>query len=238
MSDTDRHVSMRRVWLSVAGVLVVLLVMKLGTAVFGMAGAVLGVVATAGVLWVTRAGHASWHDLGITKHSLKVGAAWSGGFFALFAVGFALTALASRAIPMVGEWVAGLQVESVQPSREVYQALVAIPLGTVLIEEVAFRGALPALFGRAGASVRMAVVGSAVLFGLWHIAPSLNAALHSTSPGTPIWVTVLGTVVFTTASGIGLGWLRHRSGSILPPMVVHMTTNSLGVALLWFLAAT
>jgi uncharacterized protein len=229
---------MRRVWLSVAGVLVVLLVMKLGTAVFGLAGAVLGVLATIGVLWVTRAGHATWHDLGITRHSLRVGAAWSGGFFALFATGFALTALASRAIPVVGEWLQSLQVESVQPSREVYQALVAIPLGTVLIEEIAFRSALPALFGRAGASVRMAVIGSAVLFGLWHIAPSLNAAMSSVNASVPVWVTVLGTVVFTTASGIGLGWLRHRSGSILPPMVVHMTTNSLGVALLWFLAAT
>jgi len=34
---------------------------------------------------------------------------------------------------------------------------------------------------------------------------------------------------------VGLGWLRHRSGSLLPPMLVHLATNSLGVVLLWTL---
>lgn len=229
-------VTPRRAWLSVSGVLAVLLVMKLSSSVLGLASAVVGVVATVGVLWVTRAGRTTWHDLGISRHSLKVGAAWSAGFFGLFATGFALTALAATAVPAVGEWVQTLEVDSPQPSREVYQALVAIPLGTVLIEEVAFRSALPALLGRAGAGVRTAVVGSATLFGLWHVAPSLAAVHQGPDPSLPVWVIVLGTVVFTTTAGIGLGWLRHRSGSLLPPMVVHLTTNSLGVALVWFLA--
>jgi membrane protease YdiL (CAAX protease family) len=73
-----------------------------------------------------------------------------------------------------------------------------------------------------------------MLFGLWHVAPSLAAATGQGAPAASVVLAVLGTVVFTTASGIGLGWLRHRSRSLLPPMVVHLATNSLGLGLLWF----
>jgi uncharacterized protein len=222
-------------WLPILGVLLVLVGLKVGTALFGLTGAVVGVIATIGVLAITRAGRASWHDLGLSPQALRKGVVWSAGFFSLFAAGFALTALAAKVLPVVADWLQSLQVSTPEPRTLALQALVTIPLGTVVIEEVAFRGALPALLGRAGAGTRTAIVGSAVLFGLWHIVPSLNAAMSSSESSTPVWLVVLGTVVFTTASGIGLGWLRHRSRSLLPPMFVHLATNSLGVALLWFL---
>ncbi len=226
----------RQRWLPIVGVLAVLAALKVGTAVLGVTGAVLGVVATVAVLAVTRAGRATWHDLGLSLRALRTGLLWAAGFFALFAAGFALFAVAARAVPALTAWVASLQVSAPEPNALALQALVTIPLGTVLIEEVAFRGALPALLGRAGAGTRTAVVGSAVLFGLWHVAPSLSVALEDGASSTPVWLVVVGTVVFTTASGIGLGWLRHRSRSLLPPMMVHLATNSLGVALLWFVA--
>lgn len=225
----------RERWLPILGVLLVLGGLKVGTAVFGVTGAVVGVIATVAVLAVTRAGRATWHDLGLSRQALRKGIVWSLGFFSLFAAGFALTALAAKVLPAVADWVQSLQVTAPEPRTMALQALVTIPLGTVLIEEIAFRGALPALLGRAGAGTRTAILISAVLFGLWHIAPSLTAAMADTQSATPVWLVVVGTVVFTTASGIGLGWLRHRSRSLLPPMFVHLATNSLGVALLWFL---
>lgn len=235
--DADSHASPvhRGRWLPILGVLAVLAGLKVGTAVLGVTGAVVGVVATVAVLAVTRASRATWHDLGLSRHALRKGVVWSLAFFSVFAAGFALTALAAKVLPAVADWVQGLQVTAPEPRTMALQALVTIPLGTVLIEEIAFRGALPALLGRAGAGTRSAIIISAILFGLWHIAPSLTAAMADTQSGTPVWLVVLGTVVFTTASGIGLGWLRHRSRSLLPPMFVHLATNSLGVALLWFL---
>ncbi len=216
--------------------LAVLAVLKIGTAVLGITGAVLGVLATGGVLLVaTRPGRASLHDLGLSRTALRRGLLWSVAFFSIFAVGFALFALAAKVLPAVAAWVTSLQVAAPQMQTIALQALVTIPLGTVLIEEVAFRGALPALLGRAGAGTKAAIVGSAVLFGLWHVAPSLAAALADPDGTVPVWLAVLGTVVFTTASGLGLGWLRHRSRSLLPSMFVHLATNSLGLALLWFL---
>lgn len=225
----------RERWVPILAVLAVLALLKLGTAVLGITGAVVGTIATIGILAVvTHKGRATLHDLGLSRASLRRGAGWSLGFAAVFAGGFAVTALVAKVVPAVAAWVQSLQVAAPDWDMLALQALVTIPLGTVLIEEIAFRGALPALFGRAGASARRAIVASAVLFGVWHVAPSLSAGVASGAAPGSVVLAVAGTVVFTTASGLGLGWLRHRSRSLLPPMVVHLATNTLGLGLLWF----
>lgn len=224
----------RERWLPIVAVLAVLALLKLGTSVLGITGAIVGVVATVGVLAVVRhKGRATLHDVGLSWHALRRGAVWSLAFGGLFAAGFAVVALVTRIVPDVAAWVSSLQVSAPDWDMLAVQALITIPLGTVLVEEVAFRGALPALLGRAGASARRAIVISAILFGLWHVAPSLTAGVaKGASPGS-VALAVAGTVVFTTASGLGLGWLRHRSRSLLPPMAVHLATNTLGLGLLW-----
>lgn len=228
------RLSHRERWVPILTVLAVLVVLKVATSVLGITGAVVGVIATAGVLAVvTRRGRATLHDLGLSRQSLRRGALWSLAFGAVFAAGFAATAAVAHVVPAVAQWVQSLQVAAPNWDTIALQAFVTVPLGTVLIEEVAFRGALPALLGRAGASTRRAVVISALLFGMWHIAPSVSAGVGSGATAASVVVAVLGTVVFTTVSGVGLGWLRHRSRSLLPPMVVHLATNSLGLGLLW-----
>jgi membrane protease YdiL (CAAX protease family) len=84
-----------------------------------------------------------------------------------------------------------------------YQVLVRIPFGTAVMEEVAFRGVLIGL-GRRVWSEGPATVVSAVLFGMWHIAPTLRA---------------------TTAAGLLFGALRRRADSIVAPIVVHAVVN-------------
>jgi membrane protease YdiL (CAAX protease family) len=80
-------------------------------------------------------------------------------------------------------------------------------LGVPLVEEMTFRGAGFSLLARYGRWV--AIVGTAVLFGVAH---GLVLAL-------PILV----------AFGIGLAWIRSRSGSIYPGMLVHAAFNALAV---------
>jgi CAAX protease family protein len=113
--------------------------------------------------------------------------------------------------------------------------LVVIPLGTVLPEELAFRGVLWALLCRRSGPW-VATAGSSVLFGLWHVLPALGggpanevvvAAVGSGGTGTAI--RVAGTVVFTGAAGVGLCWLRMRSGSLLAPILLHWAVNGLGL---------
>ena len=101
-----------------------------------------------------------------------------------------------------------------------------IPIGTVLLEEVAFRGVLWGLLWRLGGTVVATAVSSA-LFGLWHILPSfLRAAVakdlkvigSAVGQGRSAQViAVLGTVLFTAGSGVVFCELRRRSGSILAP---------------------
>jgi membrane protease YdiL (CAAX protease family) len=121
------------------------------------------------------------------------------------------------------------------------EILVSVPLGTVLLEELAFRGSLLALLRRLGSTTR-AVVVSSVLFGLWHIAPAIgtagdNSALPGTSQsGSGLAVAVVGTVIATTIAGVVFCWLRLRSGSLVAPMLGHIATNSGAFFIAWVLA--
>jgi membrane protease YdiL (CAAX protease family) len=121
--------------------------------------------------------------------------------------------------------------------RLFYEVSIRIPLGTVLLEEVAFRGALPAVCAKQMSTFR-AVVLSSALFGLWHVLPSLNLA-----DVNPVFESLLGTgmagkiggvalaVVGTFLLGMWMCLLRYRSGSILAPMIVHVASNAGGYVL-------
>jgi membrane protease YdiL (CAAX protease family) len=116
-----------------------------------------------------------------------------------------------------------------------YTALVAVPLATVLFEEVAFRGVLWSLLAHRHGALRATVVSSA-LFGLWHVASATDlararpgaegrsaAGRHGRVPA------VLGTVAFTGAAGAVLTGLRLAGGNLLAPVALHWATNGLGV---------
>ena len=116
-----------------------------------------------------------------------------------------------------------------------WTVLVVVPLGTVLPEELAFRGLLLALLGRRH-DARTATLVSSALFGLWHVLASLgggaaNAMIAGAVGGDAAGTTtrVVATVLFTSLAGVVLCWLRLRSGSLLAPALVHWTVNGLGV---------
>ncbi len=105
---------------------------------------------------------------------------------------------------------AGLSVGEV-----VLRAGVLIPLGTVLCEEVAFRGVLHALALRVLRPGPAVGVGS-IVFALWHVRPAEGA------PSA-------GVLVVTAVGGLVLGALRHRTGSLLAPAGLHLGTNAAGL---------
>ena len=110
-----------------------------------------------------------------------------------------------------------------------------IPLGTVLFEEVAFRGVLWGLLAH-DFGVLVATMVSACLFGVWHVLPAMDLGRTHTSVRGPttagrrrVIITVLGTIAFTTIAGIIFAELRRRSGSLVAPIGLHWATNGLGV---------
>jgi membrane protease YdiL (CAAX protease family) len=115
------------------------------------------------------------------------------------------------------------------------KAVVVIPLGTVLVDELIFRGVLLGLLRRVAPTV-VAVLVASVLFGLWHVYPAWrgdaeNQALVSAEKLS----TVLGTMAATTAAGLVFCWLRIASRSLVAPMLAHCATNSVPFIAAWVL---
>jgi membrane protease YdiL (CAAX protease family) len=116
------------------------------------------------------------------------------------------------------------------------KALVVIPIGTVLVEELIFRGVLLGLLRRIAPTV-VAVLVASILFGLWHVYPAWrgdaeNQALVSAGKLSA----VLGTMAATTVAGLVFGWLRVASGSLAAPMLAHCATNSVPFIAAWFVS--
>jgi len=117
------------------------------------------------------------------------------------------------------------------------EILVVIPLGTVLLEEIAFRGILLGLLGRSR-DVRSAVLLSALAFGFWHIPPTLssingNAATSGSSVVAAVGL-VAGAGAAMMSAGAFLAYLRTRSGSLIAPIAVHTVTNVSAFTAAWF----
>ncbi|TXG92278.1 CPBP family intramembrane metalloprotease [Rhodococcus rhodnii] len=99
--------------------------------------------------------------------------------------------------------------------------LVHIPLGTVLVEELVFRGALHASSRALPPAAGIAL--HAAAFGLWHARGAHRAG-----------ESVVGTVAFTGASAVVFDVLRRRTGSVLAPALLHLAVNVGGAgAALW-----
>jgi membrane protease YdiL (CAAX protease family) len=97
-------------------------------------------------------------------------------------------------------------------ARPWYTALVSVPLATVVFEEVAFRGVLWGLINRDHGPF-WATGATAVLFGLWHLAPQRP------------WTDALVTCV----AAVALGGLRALGGGLIAPALAHWAANGLGV---------
>ena len=107
-----------------------------------------------------------------------------------------------------------------------YQTLIRIPIGTALLEEIAFRGVLFAAL-RSGGDVYAGIV-SSVVFGLWHISPTINL-VRANKPGAPLSTfvrTVAGAVLLTGIAGGALVWLRIYTDGLLAPWALHAALNS------------
>jgi membrane protease YdiL (CAAX protease family) len=183
----------------------------------------------------------TWDCLGLSRRALRRGL----GYAAVAVSAVATVYLLGAALPLTRS--AFLDVRyHLRPGAALLAALVVVPLGTVLLEEVAFRGVLLGLVNRhRGAG--WASASSSTLFGLWHVLPSLRLTRANAAAATVFGaglagqvLAVLGAVGFTALAGVLLCELRRRSGSLLAAAGLHWATNGLGVVLataVWALRA-
>lgn len=167
-------------------------------------------------------------ELGLGADAVASGLRWGAGAIAVVLAAY----LVAFALPATRDVFLDDRVEGESLAWVAFAMAIRVPLGTVLLEEVAFRGVLLAELS-ARTTRAIAVAGSSLLFGLWHVLPALgletvNPVATDTVGQVPGAVTVVGSVLATALAGVVFCWLRERSGSLLAPMALHWATNALG----------
>jgi membrane protease YdiL (CAAX protease family) len=182
--------------------------------------------ATAAVMFLAIRHGFTRQELGLEGSEVGSGLRWGSGSGLLIVIAVVVAA----SIPAFRDYFADGRFLGTSAGLASYHLLIRIPIGTVVFEEVLFRSVLLGMFLRRMGTVA-AVVWSSVLFGLWHIIPTLNG-LKTNELGDQVdsaiatTATVAGAVAVTFAAGIAFSWLRLRSRSIVAPMMAHLAVNA------------
>jgi len=234
--EADRRRATTTTWLGLGFTVALLLAANvLNNTILRSATIVAGIVEVALLAVVAVRCGLGTHGLGLSRDTWRRGARWAGISAAVVLTLYLLALALPQTRPVFLD-----RRGDIGLGRAVFAATVPVLFATVLLEEFAFRGVLWGLLCRLRGP-RIATLGSAVLFGLWHVLPSLNLlgenqAARDALRGNPAGAVVFA-VVSTTIAGLVFGALRQRSGSLLAPIGLHWATNGLGYifsALLWW----
>ena len=189
---------------------------------------------TAALILVAWTGGLTRADLGLGWRDVPAGLAYGAG-----AAGFVLLVLlVAAAIPATNGFLHDSRA-AISGGRLGYELGVSIVLLTAIPEEFAFRGVVLGSALKLWGPWRASLVTS-VLFGLWHIAPTLGTMSDNHEfKGAAASVAgqvllVLGAIVVTACAGLVFCWLRLRSGSLIAPILAHVATNGLALTVAWF----
>jgi len=179
----------------------------------------------------------SWTDMGLGKGYFIPGLAWAAICIGAIALVYFVGSLIKHTrTAFHDERMADLSARGV-----LFQSLIEVPLGTVLLEEIAFRSVLFAMLARRF-GLTWAVIISCLMFGLWHVLPSIGTHEQNPALGSMVGEGRRGNILAVVLSVITTGLstlvfiaLRLVSGSVLAPMGFHWATNGLGYAFSWIL---
>lgn len=171
---------------------------------------------------------------GLTVADLGLRAWRPGRMGSALAAATAAGYLTAAAGPATRRFLADQRVAHLDPGGVLYQVTYRIPVGTVLWEEIAFRGVLQAALRRVMPEPATIAVASGV-FGVWHIRPAVGALRINGLAGDrrQVAARVSAVVAVTGAGGALFSWLRARSGSLATPVLLHLTTNCVGLLAAW-----
>lgn len=169
--------------------------------------------------------------MGLSLATLPLGIVYATGIVAVIVAG---VFIASR-LPIIGHYFKNESFADASKKRVFYEAGFRVPLGTALLEEVLFRGVLLGLLLESNNTI-WALVFSSVIFGLWHIFPTVNQLEANQAAKDMVagkrgrrLLSILAVVGTTTLAGVCFGWLRIWSGSLITPWLVHWAINASGI---------
>jgi membrane protease YdiL (CAAX protease family) len=186
----------------------------------------LNLAAASVLVLVSRRFGLSATELGLARRQARRGVA----FGAAVAVVVGLTLLLATTVPELHGLLDDARVTGIGPGLVAYRALVRIPLGTALFEELAFRGVLLGAWSRLTNPLR-AAAGSSVVFGLWHVRPTIDLFdANALAQGGPARLgLVVASVVLTAAAGYLFCLLRLHTRSLLAPFIAHAAINAFAI---------
>ena len=177
----------------------------------------------------------TWTDMGLGWDYNIRGFLWGAACVGVVTAGYLVAATFRKGRDAMHDQ----RVAELSGPRLMFQALVQVPFGVVLFEEIAFRAVLFSMLARRFGVV-WAIVISSILFGLWHILPSIGTHEQSAALGSVVGegrrgniLAVALSVVTTTLAGVVFAFLRLLSGSVLAPMGLHWATNGMGYFFSW-----
>lgn len=160
------------------------------------------------------------------------------GLAAGFALGLALAvapvAFVALAPLVTGEPIQNEGVTSLSGPELAIRLGLRVPFGTALFEEVLFRGVLYAAMFRASGE-RAALLGTALVFALWHTAiTSMTVAESGVVQAQPlVALGVLVSLAGLFVGGLIFAWLRWRTGSIGAAVGLHWSVVSAMTVAVW-----
>ena len=180
--------------------------------------------------WSNLADGSPLAELGLARGSHNLaGAIWGmcSGLIVGLPVMFALLALRPYLPPEAVREFAPVGVIEL-----LWRLLIWIPLGTVVLEETAFRGVLLSLLQRTSGLWR-GVLLSSLVFGLWHVGLVVRAALAGSLAKESALLGFIAVAACAFVAGIGLALVRLRTSTLVGSMMMHLAVNSLVTVGLW-----
>ena len=165
-------------------------------------------------------------ELGLDRGDLKKGIKAGSIAAACCSAGIGVAA----ALPTTRKFFLDARLRGMSRRETLYHASLRIPVATALAEEIMFRSVLHALFAREH-SIRTTLTWTSLLFGLWHILPTLDtfegnpASNIGQNPGRARLLAVLGITGATAGAGLYFSYLRLRSGSVAASVLPHAAIN-------------
>ncbi len=176
------------------------------------------------LVWALRIDRLSLNALGIRRQ----GAFTQGQVGLIFGAMLVLPAVLFLAFPPSG--VPSISVGGVQAlgRGELFlQIFLRMPLGTIIIEELAFRGILLANLKRF-TTVPWAIIGSSAVFAVWHIGVNFHIMETSLKSNQDIVAVVTFAGLYLGVFFAGCIWaaLKELTNHLAAPMVAHWVVNS------------
>ena len=189
----------------------------------------LGILAV--VVLIARRAGTTWSSIGMRRDRIRRGLTVGGAVIGVITVGFVIAIIAAGFFPQLRPMFENETVLDNSVGWVLFQAFIRIPIATAFYEEVLFRGVIFGMFARRYSPLAAAAFAS-LLFGLWHIAPTLAGPenpLMDPEGVLQLAGAVVGIVGSTMFAGLIFLWVRLYANSVYAPVLAHIGTNSIGM---------